>query len=442
MAVFRHRINGTDTTARDKSLNLIEGANITLTAVGTDGVQIDATGGTTIDTLDDVADVNVPSPSNGEVLTWDSTPGEWVSAAPAGGSVTAADVAFVDAADNFVATEVEAALAELHEYVDISAAALAVEYYLDDAASSDVALMKRLSVTPGVTSTVTSAALSTGANQIFATFITETSPAAPSVLHAGTYSLHVHASATNVATSPVRTAKLRWLLYTTDAAGANPALVGTSETSGALTTVDSVHDIHLDVASDVVIAAGGRLKVVMDVTLVNIATTSVVTLNTEGTYDSGITIKVAPSLLNNYSLTTHTTPAATAAAAGHQKQALIQRSWTFPGTLAVTTGAMFYQLAVAETYVGCTATVNTAPTGADLRLDVNYHATAPASAVTIWTTNTNRPTIAATAKLNSAVTAPEVTAFAAGGVLSCDVDIVGSTIAGSNLVVTLWTKVA
>jgi hypothetical protein len=36
--------------------------------------------------LDDVGDVNAPSPSNGDVLTWDSTPGEWVAAAPTGGS--------------------------------------------------------------------------------------------------------------------------------------------------------------------------------------------------------------------------------------------------------------------------------------------------------------------------------------------------------------------
>ena len=134
--------------------------------------------------------------------------------------------------------------------------------------------------------------------------------------------------------------------------------------------------------------------------------------------------------------------AASASVAGVQKTALIQRSWSFPGTLAVAAGTLYYQLPVAETYVACTATVSTAPTGAAVRVDVNYHATAPASAVTIWTTNGNRPSIAASAFLNSAVTAPEVTAFAAGGVLSCDVDIIGSTIAGSNMVVTLYTKVA
>src|SRR5690349_14255794 len=35
--------------------------------------------------LDDVPDVNAPSPSDGQVLTWDSTPGEWVAATPGSG---------------------------------------------------------------------------------------------------------------------------------------------------------------------------------------------------------------------------------------------------------------------------------------------------------------------------------------------------------------------
>lgn len=41
--------------------------------------------------LDDLTDVNAPSPSDGDVLTWDSTPGEWVAAAPTGGGATDLD---------------------------------------------------------------------------------------------------------------------------------------------------------------------------------------------------------------------------------------------------------------------------------------------------------------------------------------------------------------
>lgn len=41
-----------------------------------------AAGGSGIASLDDIPDVNAPSPSDGDVLTWDSTPGEWVAATP------------------------------------------------------------------------------------------------------------------------------------------------------------------------------------------------------------------------------------------------------------------------------------------------------------------------------------------------------------------------
>jgi hypothetical protein len=36
--------------------------------------------------LDGLSDVNAPAPNNGDVLTWDSTPGEWVPVAPGAGS--------------------------------------------------------------------------------------------------------------------------------------------------------------------------------------------------------------------------------------------------------------------------------------------------------------------------------------------------------------------
>lgn len=36
-------------------------------------------------TLDQLADVNPATPNDGDVLTWDATPGEWVPLAPGGG---------------------------------------------------------------------------------------------------------------------------------------------------------------------------------------------------------------------------------------------------------------------------------------------------------------------------------------------------------------------
>lgn len=39
--------------------------------------------------LDDATDVNAPAPNDGDVLTWDSTPGEWVAAVPSSSGSTA-----------------------------------------------------------------------------------------------------------------------------------------------------------------------------------------------------------------------------------------------------------------------------------------------------------------------------------------------------------------
>lgn len=76
------------------------------------------------------------------------------------------------------------------------------------------------------------------------------------------------------------------------------------------------------------------------------------------------------------------------------------------------------------------AAVNTAPTGAALTVDVNKNAT------TIYTGGTGRPSIAAsgfTATGNN----PAVRNFAAGDYLTVDIDAVGSTVAGSDLTVTI-----
>lgn len=86
----------------------------------------------------------------------------------------------------------------------------------------------------------------------------------------------------------------------------------------------------------------------------------------------------------------------------------------------------------AATILGVTLTVNTAPTGASIIVDVNKNGT------TIFTTQGNRPTIAA----SSFSTASEATGFsissiAAGDYITFDIDQVGSTIAGSDLTAVL-----
>jgi hypothetical protein len=74
------------------------------------------------------------------------------------------------------------------------------------------------------------------------------------------------------------------------------------------------------------------------------------------------------------------------------------------------------------------ATVGTAPTGATLIADVNIDGT------TIFTTQANRPTIAVST--NTILrTNMDVTSFPNGSYLTVDIDQIGSTVTGANLVV-------
>jgi len=79
------------------------------------------------------------------------------------------------------------------------------------------------------------------------------------------------------------------------------------------------------------------------------------------------------------------------------------------------------------TILGVVLAVNTAPTGASIICDVHKNG------VTIFTTQSTRPTIAA-ATFASAEAIPQVTAIGIGEYLTLDIDQVGSTIAGADLV--------
>jgi hypothetical protein len=100
------------------------------------------------------------------------------------------------------------------------------------------------------------------------------------------------------------------------------------------------------------------------------------------------------------------------------------------GTLAVKTGVSRFMFPYAVTLVGTYATVGTAPTGANLILDVLKNGT------TIYTTTANRPTITAGSNASStSPPTPDVTAAAAGDYLTVSIVQVGSTVAGSDLTV-------
>lgn len=100
------------------------------------------------------------------------------------------------------------------------------------------------------------------------------------------------------------------------------------------------------------------------------------------------------------------------------------------GALTVATGKSRIYMEAAYAVETIRAAVNTSPAGASVLVDVNKNGT------TLFTTQANRPTIAAAGNL-STVLAPDVTTFAAGDYLTVDVDQIGSTTAGSDLTVTV-----
>lgn len=114
------------------------------------------------------------------------------------------------------------------------------------------------------------------------------------------------------------------------------------------------------------------------------------------------------------------------------------------GTLTTGTGTMAYRAPVALTLkhvrlyctTAPTGTTSTPITGEALVVDVNKNGT------TVFTTQANRPSITASANSETATTAPDVTAVAAGDRITVDIDFVGSLVAGADLVVNVYAVLA
>jgi len=116
-------------------------------------------------------------------------------------------------------------------------------------------------------------------------------------------------------------------------------------------------------------------------------------------------------------------------------------SFSFPGTLAVVNPSKLrWRAPRAYTIKHVRLNIDTAPTGAAILVDVDKRPNGSDVATTIYTTQGNRPTIAISAKEESAITAPDVTALAAGDKLSVNIDQIGSTIAGADLVVNIYLQ--
>lgn len=99
------------------------------------------------------------------------------------------------------------------------------------------------------------------------------------------------------------------------------------------------------------------------------------------------------------------------------------------GTLTVTTGTQRLPVDGTCTIVGTRLTVGTAPVGASIIIDVKKNGS------TIYTTQANRPAIAAGQNAGGPGATPDITALSAGDYLSVDIAQVGSSTAGSDLTV-------
>lgn len=105
--------------------------------------------------------------------------------------------------------------------------------------------------------------------------------------------------------------------------------------------------------------------------------------------------------------------------------------YSHSGDLSVLTGAhrLYNDTGATLTITKVRASVGTAPTGADVLVDVNLDGT------TIFTGGVDRPQIAAVAFTDVGV--PAVTAWPDGSYLTVDIDQIGSTAAGADLTVTI-----
>lgn len=105
------------------------------------------------------------------------------------------------------------------------------------------------------------------------------------------------------------------------------------------------------------------------------------------------------------------------------------------GVLTAAAGKAFVVAPYGGTIKKISASVGTTSAGSSIIVDINKNGT------TIFTTQANRPTIAAAAVVATlAGTGPSVVTFAAGDLLSVDIDQIGSGTAGSNLGVSVLVE--
>lgn len=117
---------------------------------------------------------------------------------------------------------------------------------------------------------------------------------------------------------------------------------------------------------------------------------------------------------------------------GDFKLGTIPIPFSAQGVLTVRTGKSKVQLLGSGLIVAVKGWLDTPATGATtFKVDINKNGT------TIYGTQANRPTWVASANA-ATVGSHSVTTYADGDQLSCDIDAIGSTVAGSDLTITIW----
>jgi hypothetical protein len=109
------------------------------------------------------------------------------------------------------------------------------------------------------------------------------------------------------------------------------------------------------------------------------------------------------------------------------------QTFTAPGTLSIYTGKSRWYAPADFEIVNITVSCGTAPTGASIVVDINNNG------ASIYTNPANRPHIFAGANY-SVATMPNNTLINQNEYLTVDIDQVGTTYAGSDLVVVLQLK--
>lgn len=202
-----------------------------------------------------------------------------------------------------------------------------------------------------------------------------------------------------------------------------PSDIGAVPTSRSLTgtapvTIGGVSGSGQDLSTDRTIA----------VTAASTSAAGVVQLSDSTSTTSSVLAATPTAVKSAYDL---------ASAALPKTSPAIVATFAKASTLAVGSGTFrWYNDSGSTLTIGTVrASVGTAPTGASLILDVNV------SGTTIYSTQANRPTIAASG-VTTTGGSKSTTTITNGQYITIDIDQVGSTIAGADLVVQIWLSYA